>query len=406
MPNYIYRGKTPDGKITRGSLEAPDKKTALESLQSKGILVISIDGAEEVVKKLRPALKRLKFRTSLQDLALFARQLSTLLDAGIPLLRCLQIIKEQVESKPLYIALEQIIKDIEAGRALSDALAKHPKLFSEFWINIISTGETSGQLPFVLAQLAQYIEMSLYIQRRLRTALIYPAALSAFAFIAIAVFIIVIVPIFANLYEAFGAELPFLTSLIINISTFVRKFSLLVFLILFSFILFLWHFRRSARGRLFIDNLKLKIPIFKGFFYNIVLQRFSSGLAILLRGGVPIIYALDVVSRAVVNKIYESIINRAKERIKDGEALAITLTSYPREFPPLIINMIKVGEESGALVDMLARAAEYYRERIDIFVARLPYIIEPIIILTIGVIVGIIVVAMFLPIFGLATVVK
>jgi type IV pilus assembly protein PilC len=406
MPTYVYKGKTKEGKIKKGSLEAPDKQKALESLQEKRILVLSISNIEQLTKVKLTIKKRLKFRIGLNDLALFARQLSTLLDAGVPLLRSLQILREQITSKPLYIALEEIIKDIEAGKSLSEALAKHPKIFSEFWTNIITTGETSGQLPFVLAQLAQYIEMALFIQRKVKTALFYPTALILFATAAVTVFITIIIPIFSKLYSSFGAQLPFLTNIIINWSLKIKEFFPLMLLLLVILIVILVKFWKTPRGEFFIDNLKLKLPILKNLFYSITLQRFSSGLAILLRGGVPIIYALEVVSKAVVNKIYEGIIIQAKEKIKDGEALANTLEGYPREFPPIITNMIRVGEESGALADMLARVSQFYREKVDTYVERLPYVLEPIIVLTIGGIVGIIVIAMFLPIFGIATAVK
>jgi len=407
VATYIYKCKTAQGSIEKGSLEALDKSKAVNLLQEKGLIVLSIKEIEDLFKaRKRVQKRRLRARLKLDDLSSLARQLATLLDAGVPLLRCLEIIREQVEVKSLYTALEKITKDIEGGESLSKSLAKHPRIFSEFWVNLIATGETSGQLPFVLIQLTEYMESTASLQRKVLSALIYPVMLSFAATGALVVFITFVVPMFAQLYGYFGAELPLLTQFIIHISAVLKKWLPLLAIVIFTFVFLLMKFRTTARGRIFFDNLKIRVPVINALFFNVTLHRFSSGLAMLLKSGVPILYALEVVAKAVANGIYENIIIQAKDKVKEGAALGSTLDVFSKEFPPFVTNMIKVGEESGNLPAMLGHLADYYQEKVETVIARLPYIVEPVIILTIGGVIGIIVIGMFLPIFGLATAVN
>ena len=405
MPTFIYKAKDKKGTIEKGSLEAPDKYKALEALQLRGLIVTSIKETEELIRR-RKQKRRLRLCLRLDDLASMARQLATLLDAGVPLLRSLDIVRQQVEVKSLYLALEEVQRNVESGESLSRALARHPKIFSEFWVNLVATGEASGQLPYALIQLTQYMESAASLQRKIFSALIYPILLTIAATAALTVFITIVVPMFAQLYNYFGAQLPFLTTMVINISMAIKKY---IFLLIFGFILIvvgILRFRHTERGKMTFDTLKIKVPLFKLLFFNVTLYRFSSGLAMLLKSGVPILYALEVVSKAVANRIYEYIILQAKEKVKVGESLGTTLEGFSAEFPPFVTNMIKVGEESGNMPGMLEHVANYYQEKVETIIARLPYIIEPIILLTIGGVIAIIVIGMFLPIFGIATAVQ
>jgi type IV pilus assembly protein PilC len=405
MPTFIYRAKDKKGTPEKGTLEAPDKYRALETLQSRGLIVTSIKEAEELIRE-RKRKKRFRLRLKLDDLASMARQLATLLDAGVPLLRSLDIVRQQAEVKSLYTALEEIQKDVEGGESLSRALARHPKIFSDFWVNLVATGEASGQLPYALIQLTEYMESAASLQRKIFSALIYPILLTIAATAALIVFITIVVPMFAQLYSYFGARLPFLTTVVINTSMGVKKYLFLLIFIIILTVFGILRFRHTERGRMIFDTLKVRAPLLKLLFYNVTLYRFSSGLAMLLKSGVPILYSLEVVSKAVANKIYENIILQAKEKVKVGESLGATLEGFSVEFPPFVTNMIKVGEESGNMPAMLEHVAGYYQEKVETIVARLPYIIEPIILLTIGGVIAIIVIGMFLPIFGIATAVQ
>jgi type IV pilus assembly protein PilC len=332
-----------------------------------------------------------------------ARQLATLLDAGVPLLRCIEIVRDQVEVRSLNEALIKIGKDVESGEALSASLSKHPKIFSEFWVNLVATGETSGQLPFVLAQLCKYMESTAALQRKMISALIYPILLSVASVGALIVFLTVVVPMFAQLYSYFDADLPLLTQGIVVVSGMMQRGVWVFLLMLGAAIFSIIKFKSTDGGEMFFDRLKIKVPVFKALFFNITLHRFSNGLSMLLKSGVPILYSLEVVSKAVANKIYEGIIIQARDKVREGDSLGSILELYYQEFPPFVSNMVKVGEESGSLPNMLGHLADYYQERVETVVERLPYIIEPAIILTIGAVIGIIVIGMFLPIFGLAT---
>lgn len=405
MATYLYRAKTPQGQTEKGSIEAHNRYGAIESLQERGLIVVSIKEAEGLLEAQRRR-RRFRYRLRYDDLGSLARQLGTLLDAGVPLLRSLEIVRAQVEVRSLYLALETVTRDVEAGEQLSLAISKHPKIFPAFWTHLIATGETSGQLPFVLGQIAHYMESAASLRRKIISALIYPIILSLAAGIALTVFMTVVVPMFAQLYSYFGAELPFLTKLILKISLRIKRFLPLISLGTIALIVFIARFKYTKKGRAFMDSLKIKLPLLRLLFYNITIYRFSNGLSMLLKSGVPILYSLDVVAKATANSIYDNIIQQAKEKVKEGESLGVALESFPQEFPPLVVNMIKVGEESGNLPNMLAHVAKFYEEKVETIIARLPYIIEPIIILTIGGVIGIIVIGMFLPIFGIATAVQ
>lgn len=406
MALFSYKIKNTKGEIEKGTIEAVDKYKAIEALQSKGFTILSL---KEATRELVPTAgfrRRLRTRLKIDDLASLATQLATLLDAGIPLLRSLEIVKEQAEVRSLRNALEAITRDVEAGERLSEAFAKHPKVFSPIWVNITATGETSGQLPFVLSQIAAYMQTSANLRRKVLSALIYPIILTGAAIVALVVFMTIVVPMFAQLYSYFEAELPILTRGIIKMSFILKRFILPIFLGMIILILILFKLKNTEKGRLFLDKMKIRVPLFSLLFYNLTLHRFSSGLSMLLKSGVPILYSLEVVAKATLNKVYEGVIMRARDKVKDGEPLAKALEPYGMEFPPFVINMVKVGEESGNLPDMLGHVASFYEEKVDTIITRLPYIIEPLILLTIGGIIGIIVVGMFLPIFGIATAVQ
>lgn len=404
MSVYIYKAKTTKGRLEKGNIEAPNQYKAIEALQGRGLIVISIKEAEELLRFHRRARKkRFKLRLKYEDLGSLARQLATLLDAGVPLLKSLEIVKAQTEVRSLYNALESVMRDVEAGEHLSSAISKQRRVFPNFWVHLIATGETSGQLPFVLGQIAQHMESTASLQRKIVSSLIYPIILSFAAAAALTVFITIVVPMFSQLYSYFGAELPFLTNFVLNISLKIKQFFPLIIFILILLVIGIMRFKITERGRIFFDNLKIRLPIFNLLFYNLTLYRFSEGLAMLLKSGVPILYSLEVVAKATANRIYENIILQAKDKVRDGESLGASLEAFSGQFPPFVVNMIKIGEESGNLPTMLAHVSNFYQEKVDTVIARLPYIIEPIIILTIGGVIATIVISMFLPIFGLST---
>ncbi len=408
MAIYIYKTKSTSGNIEKGKIEAGDKYKAVDMLQAQGFIVLSLNEAKDVFASQQAfKKKRLRARVKTDDLSSFARQLATLLDSGVPLLRSLEIVKDQAEVKPLRIALEKIVKDIEAGESLSAAISKYPRIFSSFWANLIASGETSGQLPYVLVQLTQYMESTASLQRKIVSALIYPAILTIAAIIALFVFVTTLIPMFGELYAYFGSKLPLLTQIIIDTSYLLKKgLPVLVPIVILGAVFMVRFFGYTERGAMYMDIFKIRCPLIRILYLNVILHRFSNGLAMMLKSGVPILYSLEVIAKAVANRIYEAVIIKAREKVKEGDSLGATLESFPKEFPLFVTNMIKIGEESGNLPNMLAHISEYYNEKVNTIVTRLPYIIEPLILLTIGAVIGIIVIAMFLPIFGLSSAVQ
>ncbi|MCM8783990.1 MAG: type II secretion system F family protein [Candidatus Omnitrophica bacterium] len=407
MPLFVYTARTKEGKVETGSLEAKDQDMLLAMLQERGLLVTSIVQAsrEELVSKTLGKKKHYHHGVKLDDLILLARQLATLLDAGVPLLRGLIVVSEQVESRFLDKVLYQVRKSVEGGSALSEALKKHPKVFSPFWVNLVQTGEASGQLPFVFDQIAKYLEEAGALRRKVISALVYPIILTFVAFATITVFMLRIVPIFERIFNEFQVELPFMTQMIIRLSSFVRRYFIWEVLGIIGLIFVLRKFSQTKNGRMIIDRVKLKLPLFGDLFLMIAVERFASAFSVLIKSGVPILYALEIVQKASLNKVIESALEKVKDSVRAGQSMSKPMAETGI-FPPIVIEMTEVGEEAGELANMLNRLGIFYKERIDTFISRFTAAFEPVILIFMGIIVGIIVISMFLPIFGLSSAVK
>jgi len=407
MSVFIYTARTKEGKIESGSLEARDQDMLLSLLQERGLLVTSIITAthDDILTKRLGKKKKYHHRVTLDDSILLARQLATLLDAGVPLLRSLIVVSDQIESRVLDRALQLVRKDVEGGRALSDALKRHPRVFSPFWINLVETGEASGQLPFVFDQIAKYLEEAGALQRKIVSALMYPAILTFVAVATIVVFMVKIIPVFERIFSEFQVELPVLTSIIIKVSSFVRNYFLIEILVLVGGIFALRKASQTEGGRWFLDKWKLKLPIFGDLFRMVAIERFASAFSVLIKSGVPILYALEIVEKSANNKIIEAALDKVKNSVRAGQSMSKPMAES-EIFPPIVIEMVEVGEEAGELANMLSRLGAFYKERIDTFVSRFTAVFEPVVLITMGIIVGIIVISMFLPIFGLSSAIK
>ncbi|MFN7170086.1 MAG: type II secretion system F family protein [Candidatus Omnitrophota bacterium] len=407
MPLFIYTARTKEGRIETGSLEAKDQDSLLALLQERGLLVTSLVQAsrEEIISRRIGKKRHYHYGVRLDDLILLARQLATLLDAGVPLLRSLSVVSDQIESHTLDKVLYLVRKDVEGGKALSEALKRHPKVFSSFWINLVQTGEASGQLPFVFDQIAKYLEEAGALRRKIISALVYPAILTFVAIATLAIFIGRIVPIFERIFNEFQVELPLLTLLIIKISSLLRRYFLLEISGIMAIIFIIRKFSQKEKGRWLIDRWKLKLPLFGNLFLMVALERFSSAFSVLIKSGVPILYALEIVQKAAGNKLIESALERVKDAVRAGQSMSRPMAES-EVFPPIVIEMVEVGEEAGEVANMLYRLGLFYKERIDAFVARFTAAFEPVVLIFMGMVVGTIVIAMFLPIFGLASAIK
>jgi type IV pilus assembly protein PilC len=408
MPQFSYRLRDREGKIIEeGVVEGTNEEEVTTLLQKRGFLITNL--TQKLVKPEgeKPKIRGQGFRRRITqgDLVLFARQLSTLLGASIALLRSLEVIDSQTESRRLHQILTEIKKDVEGGMTFHDALAKHPKVFSEFWVNLIETGEASGQLALPLKQIADYLEATRAFQEKLISALIYPVILSTVAIIALLVFTFKIIPIFVNIFTSFNVELPLLTKAIIGLSNMMRRWFFYGIILLFVLVYLMRRFIRTDEGRRRFDQFKLHLPLVGTLSRNIAIFRFCSSMNMLLKSGVPILIVLEVARKAVGNKIMEEALEKAKADIRDGKSMAESL-GKSAIFTPMVVQMVGIGEEVGEVDQMLEKVSKFYEERVTTAVARFAMLFEPITLVFMGLVIGILVLSMFLPIFKLVTIAR
>lgn len=402
MPTFVYKVRDEQGREKQARQEAATEEDLVAQLQNKGLIVISLTRQEELEKK--SLLKRgFHSRVTIDDLITFGRQLATMLEAGVPLLKSLDVLSKQIESRTFLKIVEEVKRDISGGSTFCDALAKHPKVFSEFWIHTVETGEASGALPVALMQLVEYLESAAAMRRKVTTALFYPAALIIISIIALTVFLIWIIPIFSRVFETFNMPLPILTVCVVAFSTLVRKYFIILAAIACALVYLVYKYIHTEKGKWQFDLLKLRIPVLSSLFQKIAIERFASGLGTLIESGVPILYGLDIISKVSGNKVVEKAIVGVRESVRRGKGMAGPLGKSDI-FTPMVVQMVSVGEEIGELGKMLKKVSEFYKERIATTLTRITSLIEPAILVIMGIAIGIMVISMFLPIFQLALV--
>lgn len=403
---FVYTVKDHDGKTLTATDDAPDEHSLASRLQTQGYFVASIRPFSETTQKKtttrisqKSQFKRSK--ANLDDLMLFCRQLAAMLNAGVNLLRSLDIISLQVESKQLSEILTHVKKSVEQGNSLSTSLAKHPKVFNQFWVSIVEVGEASGNMPVVLEKLAFYLERQAAFQSAILSAILYPAILFVVAILAILCFAFFIGPKFKTIFDSFHTELPMITKALLGVFEFIKtKFFVLIGV--FGAIIFLIRkYIQTGSGRLQFEKLLLAIPEFGYIVRIIVIERFTSQLSILVDSGVPILSALEISQRMIGNKTCEGIIGDIKNNVREGKLIAEPM-SQSGFFPPMAVQMILIGEETGELAKMLRSVSEYYRQCVETFMKRFGIIFEPVMLIFMGGVIGIIVIAMFLPIFNIS----
>lgn len=396
MPTFVWKGRTASGASANGEIAAGSQADVVAALRQKKIIPTSIKVKEEKKK-----LTLFGGRVSKRALAVFTRQFSTMLNAGLPLLTCLEILGKQTESPALRKVLLEVRGDVEGGLSLADALRRQPKVFDNLYVNMVESGETGGALDVILMRLATYLEKSAALMRKIRGAMIYPIIISLVAVGAIAVMLLFVLPIFARMFEGVGAELPTMTRMVMAISAFAQVWAVpgtIIFIAVFT-ILRRWH--KTESGAKAMDPLFLKVPVFGDLTRKQSIARFSRTLSTLLSSGVPIIDALEITARSAGNWVVEDAILRARTSIKGGENIADPLTKTA-VFPPMVTQMIAIGEASGGLDEMLSKVADFYDAEVDQAVENLTSALEPIIMVVLGGIVGFLVISMYLPIFQLA----
>jgi len=404
MASFVYQARDRNGVLQTGSLDGASEDDVLEVLQRRGLIVtaLSLKGDQAVQAARRRTARRLHGKANSDDKILFCQQLSVMLEAGIPLLKGLEVISAQVESRSLLMAIEQMREEIEAGRSFRDALTKHPRIFGPFWVNLVETGEASGHLAQSLTQLARYLESVRQIHRKAVTALTYPAVLVGVAILAITVLLLWIIPVFIKLFGSLNLELPLLTQVIIAMSQGVRRYWAVIVLGVMASSYALRRALRTEGGRWLVDRLLLKIPVFDRLFIQLQLAQFARGFSALLESGVPILYSLDIMEHSATNTVYGKAIGEVRDEVREGRAMAQAM-ERTGVFPAMTVQMVQVGEEIGALGKMLDRVANYYEDRVSAFIDRLTALFEPIAIMVMAVVIGTLVIAIFLPILTMST---
>jgi len=397
MSVYSYSAKDNQGLKFSGIVEALNEHDAITVLHKKGLIVIAVK--EERLKKVREQ------GVKLDDLVVFSRQLATMVDSGITLVQSLHILSEQAENKILSSVTLKIKEDIEGGSSLHESLERHPKIFSNLYINMVKAGETSGLLDEILDRLASYLEKSSALQRKVKSSLVYPAVVISMAFLITLVLLIKVVPTFKGIFDSLGGTLPVPTQILIGISDALRRF-FLFFVIIFTVLVFLFKkYINTPKGRFQFDHNLLRAPIFGPLFRKVVVAKFSRTLATLVKSGVPILNALEIVGKTAGNMVVEKAVTDARASIREGEPISEPL-SRSGAFPPMVVRMISVGEQTGQLEKMLNKIADFYDEQVDAAVSGLTSMIEPLVIGFLGIIIGGIVVALFMPVFKITELIK
>jgi len=402
MAEYFYEALDRGGKQVRGVIDASNEDVIVEKLRGMGYyplkVVIHRKKATEIDLFSLPIIRNIAHRIKTKHIMTFTRQLATLIDAGLPILRSLYILQEQVESVVFKEKIGQVAKDIEAGASLSDALAKHPKVFDKLYVNMVRAGEIGGVLEAVLNKIAEFLEKRQALIGKIRSAMMYPVTVMVLAACIVGFILIKIIPKFEEIFAQLDAELPALTQFLMDASNVLVYKTWIVVLAIVAIVVIYKKINANRNGKYTLDRMKLKFPVFGDLLRKIAITRFAGTLSTLITAGVPILQALDIVRDTSGNEVIARAMEKVYTSVKDGESIHEPLRES-KVFPPLVVHMVAVGEETGAIDQMLTKVAEAYEREVDDTVNGLTSILEPMMIVCLGAIVGVIVVALYLPLF-------
>jgi len=397
MATYAFKALDLAGSPTKGEMEAADKQTVAAQLRTKGLIVVDIE--EQAAANAGDLLARFR-KVKADDLVIATRQLSTMVNSGMSLLRALYVIEEQTESDKLREIWIEVRKEVEAGLALSEALKKHPDVFNELYVAMVQAGETGGILDDTLQRVATQLEKDAALRRQIKAAMVYPSLIGGFALIVLVALVAFLVPVFEKIFEDFGGELPAITKFTVFLSHMMTQRWYVMFAVVFGIVWVFRYWKKSERGRVQWDRFKLKIPMkIGGIVQKVALARFSRTFSGLIAAGVPMLEAIDITGRTSGNRVVEMAMEDVRESVKKGGSLTAPMVAVPEAFPVMVTQMIGVGEETGALETMLSKVADFYEEQVEAAVKALTSILEPVMIVVVGSIVGFIVIAMYLPMF-------
>jgi type IV pilus assembly protein PilC len=397
---YLWKGRSPSGELLSGEYATESKDDLVGYLRKRKIIITSV---REKSSKLNINLPG-SGRVSVKDIGVFTRQFATMINAGLPMVQCLDILSQQTEKAPLREAIAKVMSDVEGGSTLAEGLARHPKIFSNLFVNMVEAGEAGGILDVILQRLATFLEKLDALQRKVKSALTYPSVVGIVALGATAFMLIFIIPTFAKMFTDFGGDLPLPTKIVIGISDFLRMYWWALAGGIVGGIIAIQRYYKTDAGRLMLDKLMLKIPVLGMVIRKGSVARFTRTLGTLISSGVPILSGLEITARTSGNRVVELAVMSTRESISQGNTIAEPLKACG-VFPPMVTSMISVGEQTGALDEMLDKIANFYDDEVDSAVDSLTAIIEPVMIVVMGTMVGGMLIAMYLPMFKLVTLV-
>jgi len=391
---FTWEGKTRQGTVQKGEIAANSKEDVLSLLRKQNIQPINVTAKPKDIKLSFGAPK-----VKDKDIVIFTRQLATMIDAGLPLVQCLDILGSQTENKTLQKTVNQVRSDVESGATFADALKKHPKIFDALYCNMVAAGEAGGILDTILGRLAAFMEKFAKIKGQIKSAMIYPAIILFVAVAVVSLLLVVVVPMLANIFVEAKMQLPFPTRIVMAVSNFLKGWGglSLLFVIIGAFV-GLKQFRKTEQGLRTTDSIALKVPVAGSLIQRVAVAKFTRTLGTLLTSGVPILEGLLIVSRTAGNKVVEEAILATRQSVSEGKTLADPL-GRAKIFPAMVVSMISVGEATGALDNMLNKIADFYDDEVDTAVAALTSMLEPMLMIFLGVVVGFVIVAMYMPIF-------
>jgi type IV pilus assembly protein PilC len=397
MATFTYTARTQNGELKTATIEAANKEDVVAQLRRQRLSVVKVDENAKP-KKARGSVK-------MRDIVIFTRQFSTMINAGLPLVQALDILAKQTENKVLSDVTRQVVFDVESGHTVADALAKHPNAFSELYVNMVAAGEAGGILDTILMRLATFMEKNDALVRKVKGAMIYPGVIMSVAVIAIAVLLVFVIPVFEEMFASVGLPLPLPTRVVIGMSKFLKGYWYLVIGGIVGFGFLMKKYYGTPGGRLNIDRMMLRLPILGDVLRKSAVSRFTRTLGTLISSGVSILDGLEITAKTAGNRVIQDAIMASRASIAGGDTIAAPLQKSA-VFPPMVISMIAVGEQTGGLDEMLSKIADFYDEEVDAAVSGLLALLEPIMIVFLGVVVGGMVVAMYLPIFDMINAVQ
>ncbi len=399
---FVWKGRSPNGELLSGEYQAETKEDLVSHLRKRKIIITSM--REKAKGSLNIKLPG-QDRVSVKDIGVFTRQFATMINAGLPMVQCLDILAQQTEKEFFRTSIAKLMSDVEGGSTLAESMGRNPKVFSTLYVNMVEAGEAGGILDVILVRLATFLEKLDQLQRKVKSALTYPSVVAFVAIMATCFMLIFIIPTFAKMFTDFGGQLPTPTRIVMGLSDFLRGYWWLIIAGITAFVVALQRYYRTENGRLVIDKLLLRIPVLGTVIRKGAVARFTRTLGTLISSGVPILSGLEITARTAGNRVVENAVIATRESISQGNTIAEPLRASG-VFPPMVTQMIAVGEQTGALDEMLEKIATFYDSEVDTAVDALTAIIEPVMIVVMGTVVGGMLVAMYLPMFKLVAVVS